>query len=424
MPSDPSRPSITLVTQYFPPERGAAQVRLGSIVKQLVARGLSVDVVTALPNYPVGRIFDGWSHRPLQRRNEGGAKVRRVWVYAAMGSGPARMANYASFGLMSILGLLVSGRSDWLVVEYPTLFGAVPAVLTAGLRRQRLVLIVADLWVDSIVEMGTLSDGTLVRVLRRVERWMLSRAFAVTAVTEGVRQALVDKGVAEERLVWLPNGADADLFSPATSDDGWRERLGLAPGDHLFLYAGTHGYVHGMDVLLRAAALLEDEPVRFVLVGDGSEKPDLRRRAESMGLGNVDFLDPLDPEDVAALLSCASGALASVREGDVYRTIRSAKAVPAMSSATPVIYSGDDEGSRLVAEIGAGISTPPGDAGALADAVRDLVADADARQRLGDAGRAWVLANASWDRLVGDWLDQLSAVEAELGSAHVRRDRR
>lgn len=410
------RSDLTLVTQYYPPERGAAQVRLGSVVADLVHRGLAVEVVTALPNYPLGRIFDGWSSRPLQTAVQDGATVHRVWVYAAMGSGPARILNYASFGLMSLIGLLRTTRSPWVVVEYPTLFGALPAVVIARLRRQRVAVIVADLWVDSIVEIGTLSDGRLVGLLRRAERAMLRRADAVTAVTEGVRDALVDKGVRPDRLAWLPNGADTRLFRPGPADPELRRRLGLADGEHLFLYAGTHGYVHGLEVVLGAAALLRDEPVRFVLVGDGSEKPALRESAASRGLDNVEFLDPVAPEEVAEMLRCATAGLATVRAGDVYRTIRSAKALPTMSSAVPVIYSGDDEGSRLVAEAGAGLVTPPGDPAALADAVRRLVGDSELCAAAGARGRAWIEQHASWHHLVGVWLDRLAELDRAAGA--------
>jgi len=151
--------SVLLVTQYYPPERGAAQVRLGAIVRELRRRDLDVEVLTALPNYPTGRIFPGWRQRLLQYRDEDGVRVGRVWVYAAMGSGPARMANYLSFGLTSVLGVLRSRRADWTVVEYPTLFGALPAVALSRLRRRRVALLVADLWVDSIVEVGAAVDG-------------------------------------------------------------------------------------------------------------------------------------------------------------------------------------------------------------------------------------------------------------------------
>jgi glycosyltransferase involved in cell wall biosynthesis len=103
--------------------------------------------------------------------------------------------------------------------------------------------------------------------------------------------------------------------------------------------------------------------------------------------------------------------LATVREGDVYRTIRSAKMLPTMSSGLPVIYSGDDEGSRLVAAAGAGIVTAPGDGADLAQAVRLLIASPERAAELGAAGRNWIQTNASWHQLVGNWLAQLDQID-------------
>lgn len=163
---DPS--SFLVVTQYYAPERGAAQVRLGALARELQRRGARVEVLTALPNYPLGRIFDGWSRRPVQVADEGGVRVIRVWLWASMGSGVERMVNYASFGLMSLLGLLRTRPADWTIVEYPTLFGALPAAVWGRIRRRKVVVNVADLWVDAIVELGALSDGAVVKVLRRV----------------------------------------------------------------------------------------------------------------------------------------------------------------------------------------------------------------------------------------------------------------
>jgi glycosyltransferase involved in cell wall biosynthesis len=109
-----------------------------------------------------------------------------------------------------------------------------------------------------------------------------------------------------------------------------------------------------------------------------------------------------------------------VREGDVYRTIRSAKMLPTMSSGLPVIYSGDDEGSRLVAAAGAGVVTAPGDGADLAKAVREMIASPEKAAALGAAGRHWIETNASWHQLVGNWLEQLEQIDsAAAGNAAV-----
>jgi glycosyltransferase involved in cell wall biosynthesis len=400
-------PSFLFVTQYFPPERGAAQVRLGAVTREVHSRGHRVDVVTSIPNYPTGRFFPGWSRRPLQRANEDGIEVTRVWVWPAIGSGLGRLANFLSFGATSVLGMARSPRADWTVVEYPTLFGALPAVLWCRIARRQVVVNVADLWVDASVALGVLPDGALVAVLRRLERWMLRSADVVNAVTEGLRDELVVKGVDPDRIAWLPNGADTEMFKPGEPDEADVAAVDLAPGEQLIVYAGTHGYVHGLEVVLEAAELLRDVPVRFLLVGGGSEKAQLCADAAARGLDQVVFWDPVAPERVASLLKLAVAGLACTRKGDLYRSVRSAKMFPVLASAKPVLYSGDDEGAAMVAAVGAGWATPAGDAAALAAAVRDLLASPDEAAERGRRGREHVVATSSWKVVVGSWLAHL-----------------
>ena len=419
-PGDPSPPSFLIVTQYYAPERGAAQVRLGALARELRRRGSRTEVLTALPNYPLGRIFDGWSHRPVQATDEDGVRVVRVWIWASMGSGIKRMVNYASFGVMSLLGMLRTRPADWTVIEYPTLFGALPAAIWGRLRRRKVVINVADLWVDAIVELGVLGDGAVVAMLRRLEAWMLTGATAVTAVTDGVRDALIAKGVDPARLCWMSNGADTDMFLPGDPDADVDEVLGLEPGDHLFLYAGTQGYVHGLDGVIEAAALLADEPYRFVFVGGGSERPNLEALAAAKGLANVAFLDPVPPEEIARYLRRATVGVCSVRDSELFKSVRSAKMFPVMATAKPVLYAGDDEGAALVRQTGAGLTVPFGDPAAFAEAARRLVDDPAEAEAMGQAGLRWIEAEGSWRVLVERWLADLARVEATAGAPRRR----
>lgn len=395
---------VLVVTQYFPPERGAAQVRLGALCACLRDAGQRVEVVTALPSYPTGRIFAGWRRRAVQEADEDGIRVIRVWVHAAMGSGIGRAANYLSFGVMSLLGLARASRARWTVVEYPTLFGALGPVVCTRATGGRVVLNVADLWVDVIGESGLPGGNAMRAVLGHLERLLLSRADLVTVVTEGVRDAVIAKGVDPGRICWLPNGVDVRLFRPGSGPEHDEDG---ADGPATVLYAGTHGHVHGLEVVLDAAARLLDQPVRFLLVGGGSEKPALVAAARRRGLDNIEFHDPVSPEEVAELLRSSRIGLASVRGDPIYRSVRSAKVFPVMAAGVPVVYSGEDEGAALVVAAGAGVSTPPGDGAALAAAITGLLEDPATATRMGRAGRSWVEANASWDRLVADWVAQL-----------------
>lgn len=394
----PAEIDVLVVTQYFPPERGAAQVRLEALCRELQRAGATVEVVTALPSYPLGRTFPGWRRRPVQADVEDGVRVVRVWTWAAMGSGVGRLLGYLSFGLMVGLGLSRARRPRWVFVEYPTPFGAVVPLLWARARGARTVLNVADLWVDVVADAGVPGGRPALAALRRLERWLLRRSDAVTVVTEGMGQAVRDRGVPADRVCWLPNGVDTELFRPGDAE----------PDDPpVVLYAGTHGHVHGLEVVLDAAGHLADRRVRFLLVGGGSEKEALVAEAERRELGNVEFRDPVSPEEVARLLRRARVGLASVRPGDVYRSVRSAKVFPMMASAVPVVYSGADEGASVVVRAGGGVAVPPGDGAALADAVAHLLDHPAEAAALGAAGRRWVVAHHEWGALVRAWLDQL-----------------
>ncbi len=405
--ADVGKPSFLMVTQYFAPERGAAQVRLAAIANELSRRGHTVEVLTAIPNYPTGRLFPGWSRRPVQVTEEERRRVIRVWVWAALGSGVGRWVNHLSFAFMVMLGLRRTRRPDWVFVEYPALPAAIPVLWWCRRRGHRVVVNVADLWVDAAIEAEVVPGRLATSLALRLERWVLDQADVVNAVTEGVAEALRAKGVPPEKIKWLPNGVDPTQFRPGPVDDGVLEEIGVPEGHHLVLYAGTHGFVHQLDVVLAAAALLADLPVTVALVGDGSERDRLVRRARAMGLGNVRLLPSVAPERVADYLRAATLGLATVRPGTIYESVRSAKMLPVLATGIPLVYAAADEGAAIVDRVGAGVRTPPGDAEALAEAIRELLADPRRRLAMGERGRAYAVEQGDWSELVGAWESSL-----------------
>ena len=354
-PRGSARASFTLVTQYYPPERGAAQVRLG-LDRGGPRRGEAdeVEVVTALPNYPLGRIFDGWSRRRCNATTEVGCRGPPCLDLGIDGQRPrpdpqlpvvrrhvaARLGDDAAYGTGSWSSTRpCSARSR--------------RCLVARLRRQAVAIIVADLWVDSIVEIGTIPRGPRDRVPS--VGWSAGCSAgrdAVTAVTEGVRDALRRQGRRSEHgLAWLPNGADTDLFAPGPEDPTVRERAGAR--------AGRPPAALRRDARLRARAgggARCSEPARatirsaFVLVGDGSEKPELVRRGPAAEARQRDVPRPRRARggrpaapDARPLGWPPCARATSTGPSAPPRRCRR------WPPATPVIYSGDDEGSRLVA---------------------------------------------------------------------------
>ena len=400
-----------ILSQYFPPEAGAAQARLAAFAKQLQASGHQVEVVTALPNYPGGHIYPEYRSSAYKDELWDGIPVHRVWLYASTGTGVRRMFNYASFALTSLAGLVRSVRPNYVFVESPPLTVSLPAFLTSRVWKSRVIFNISDLWPDSIVEMQVMREGWAIRRARAIERWSYRNATYICAVTEGIRDGLLQKGVSPEKILFLPNGVDTQRFSPMPVNEKLRQELGLV-GKQVVLYAGTHSYANSLECVLQAADILRaDSAVHFLFVGAGSAKSSLLALAEGLRLRNVTFLDPVPEEKVSQLVSISLCGMACLADKPIFHTARPAKALAIMSCAKPVLFASGENGRHLIQEAEAGLVVSINQPAEIARAIQFLAANPDLAFRFGQNGRKYVVENLSWPKLVAEFLQQLTAAE-------------
>lgn len=403
-----------ILTQYFPPEIGGAQTRLYSIARELRRTGHEVEIVTAVPNYPKGRVFPGYERCFYRREVCGGNVVHRVWIYPATGRGFQRMLNYASFTVTSLFGMSRARKPDYIFVESPPLFLSAPAWLAGFLWRVPFILNVADLWPDVAVEAGHIQDGFLVQSMAAIEKWSYKKAAYVNAVTEGIRESLLTKkSVPAEKLLFLPNGADTVHFAPRPPDTSLKRQLGIE-GKQVVLWAGTLGPAHGIEYILGAAKLLEEHrEIHFLFVGDGSERRALERKRDLMRLPNVTFLDPVSIDRLPPYYSIAEAGLSSLTNIPLHKGARPSKILPVFASGKPLIFAGAGETARLIQRANAGIVVPPQNSEALASALLDLLGDARLTEELGRNARQFVETNFQWSQLIADWITELRSRSQE-----------
>lgn len=401
-----------VLTQYYLPEIGAPQVRLTAVIRELIKLGHEVEVVTAMPNHPNGRIFPEYRGEFYRREEWEGVPLHRVWLYASTGAGVKRIVNYLSFTFTSLWGLFQAKRPDYIFVESPPLFLSMPAYLASLIWRRPIIFNVADIWPDAARELGLIQNETILKTAERLEHWSYRRAKYVNTVTDIFLDTLkTKKNLPLNKLLFLPNGIDTELFQPKPPDYGLLNNLGLT-GKKIFLYAGTHGYAHNMEIALEAAKLVEaqDASIALLFVGDGSEKAKLVAMAKAMDLKNVTFLDPVPPAQVARLYSISVAGLSTLRGS--YNT-RPVKIFASMSCARPVVYSGKGEGATIIDAAKAGVIIPPEDAEGLAKAMVDLANNDGLASRLGKNGRRYVKEKMQWSALVENWLEQLDKKELD-----------
>jgi glycosyltransferase involved in cell wall biosynthesis len=400
---------ILIVTDYFEPEVGAPPVRWAAVSRVLRQRGHDVEVVTSLPNYPTGRVFEPYRRRLVMTELRNGMRVHRSWLLPAQGQGARRVLGYLTSAMFMPLALRRARPPDLMIVESPPLTTAVPALWFGRRWRCPVVLVVADLWPDSLVDLGVVKPGRLLGLLERVERAIYSRVQGVAAVTEGIKARLEGaKRVPRGRISFLPNGVDVEQFHP---DREQAPIPGLVlDGRPLFVYPGALGLFHDLDVVVEAMSRLRDRrpDIQFAFVGDGSDRRRVERLSTERRVDTITFLDPVQPDAIARLLPAVTAGVVTLADSPVTRGARPSKMFPIMGSGRPVLFCGAGEAADLVRAAGCGIVVQPGDAEGLASAMVELADNPALRQELGANGRRYAESRLSWPALVDNWIDQVA----------------
>ena len=413
--SGPRRERWLVLTQYYPPENGAAAVRVRHLVRQLVRQGREVEVVTALPSHPTGTVFPAYRGKRCRRETIDGVSVRRTWIHAATGrSAAARLWSYLSFAVSAAPAVLLAPRPDVLFLESRPFLGFA-ALLMKWLRGVPYVYNVADLHLGLAIGVGILDGRGPRRAALGLEDFFLRRAFRVSTVSRRFIEHIAGRGIPRSRITFLPNGADTAFFQPRPPAPELRERWAL--GDRkVFLYAGTFAYYHGLGTLVAAAARLRARrDIAFLLCGDGPERVRIERMARDERLANVIFARA-PYEETARLYSIAYASVATLKDMEVAKGMRLAKIFPSLSCAVPVIHAGHGEGADLLREHECGWVTAPEDPDRLAAAVRGLADDPAARDRMGRAGRRLMEREYDWAPIVAAWLDEVRGGQAHGGA--------
>jgi glycosyltransferase involved in cell wall biosynthesis len=396
-----------ILTQYYPPEIGAPQIRLRSVTRELHRHQIEVEVLTALPNYPSGKIFPGYLGRWKIKEIIDDVPVTRTWVYAGTGkSAPVRLANYLSFTVTALIAALTGTRPDVMFIESQPLSLGLIAVLMKWWRKVPYVYNVPDLQVDAARQMGFMKNRVFLALAFHLENLFLRQAWKVSTVTHGFIKHFESRGLRREQITFLPNGADTEFLKPMEASPGLLDRWGVH-GKKVFLYVGTHAYYHGLETLIEAAALLRGEPdIVFLLVGDGPERNRLKKLSEERGLDNVIFGNS-PYEEMDQLYSVAFASIATLRNLDVAKNMRLSKIFPSLSCGVPVIYSGFGEAAELIRDNKCGMVVEPENPTLLAQAVRTLASRPKMRCELGRSGRTLVEREYSWSVIVGRWLTEI-----------------
>ena len=349
---------ILFITDNFPPEVNAPATRTFEHCKEWVKKGDEVTVITCVPNFPKGKVYDGYKNKLYQTEEIEGIKVVRVWSYISPNEGFAkRIIDFMSFAFMAFwVGLFK--KADIIIGTSPQFFTTWAAETLSVLKRKPWIFELRDLWPESIKAVGAISgDSKVFKLLEKIELRLYKRSSRIISVTHSFKNNLISRGIDENKIRVVRNGANLERFSKRDRHVVWEQKLGVK-NKFVVGYVGTHGMAHKLDFIINAWPR-EQRDLHLILMGDGAEKENLKTRAKELKIKNITFLDSMPKEEVPNILSLMDISLVPLKKSDLFKTVIPSKIFENAAMQTPILLGVEGESADIIKEFGAGLCFEP-----------------------------------------------------------------
>jgi glycosyltransferase involved in cell wall biosynthesis len=385
---------ILYLTPVFEVGSDSGSERHFFFCKYLARHGHSVAAITSNVDYKKASVRIPGSKGTVTRRIDG-IDIHYVYSYPHFrGSLFRRFIYFVTYFFSSIAQIFRIDKPDVIyAVSTPLTVGLLGYVLSR-IRGIPFVFEVTDVWPDAAVVCGIIKNRAIIQVAKWLEAFCYGKAAHIVALTQGIRENILKKGVPAEKVSVITNGVDFSLFS-LNNERPTREQLRDEQGysdRFVAMYMGAHGAYNALDTIVDAAvALKDDQRFLFVLVGDGDAKEPLQNRVRTHGLTNVRFIAPIARSESPALLDLADAFLLPNRKGEFFSANLPNKLFDFLASAKPIIVAGSGETAAVINGAGCGRVVEAEDGAAVAAALRELAQLLDdARGQMGQAGKAYV----------------------------------
>ena len=358
--------------------------------RQLIRKGHAVTIFAS--SFSHYRFIEERLRPGEKYRIENHEGVKFIWLKTTgyCGSDWRRVANMLSYAWRAFrVGSKLNENPDIIIGTCPHTFAVFAAYLLALRRKAHFFFEVRDLWPQTLIDVGALSNrNPITWVWRALEKFLYKKAARILTIAPGMGAYISRLGISQEKIIYIPNGVDLARYESVKEYDG-----GISK-PFTFVYLGGHARYNGVGVIVDTASILQNkgqDHLKFLIVGDGPEKPALVQRARELNLRNVEFRPLIPKAEIASVLSEGSAFIHHIINIPVLQYgVSSNKLFDYMASARPVIFA-VNSANNPVAEAEAGCSIPPENPEAMAVAVMDVAGMTPAeRLRLGKNGRKYV----------------------------------
>lgn len=390
---------ILFIAHYFQPEPNFF-VGL-PFAKKLVEFGHEVEVLTGFPNYPGGKIYDGYRVKFLQRETLEGIPIMRVPIFPSHDqSSIRRILCYSSLALSeSIIGPIIVKPADIAYVSQGPATIGLPACIHRFLRGIPFVYDIKDLWPDVLVSTGMFDSKIGLKLADKWCKFVYKRASKIVVITPGVKKKLIERGVPEEKIEMIYEWCDDSAITNVEENPQLADTLGMR-GRFNIVFAGNMGKAQSLGAVLEAAKIISPEypNVQFVLIGSGVEVEPLKKKVAGLGLNNVLFLPRKPISEIGAILRLADVLLVHLKDEPYLRTAIPSKTQAYLAAGRPILIGVKGDATDLVLKAKAGLACEPENPQSIAEAVRRFQAMSKSElDTMGENGKTFYQQELSFE---------------------------
>lgn len=407
---------ILLIHQYFLEENDPGGSRWNEMTKLWSEMGHEITVLGGMVHANGHEKLSEYKGKWYVKKNQGKVKILRCHVSESYNKGFAgRLWGYFSFMFSSIWGGLfkIKGEYDLVIVTSPPLFVGLSGYLLSSFKRIPLVFEIRDLWPESAIDTGVLSNKTIIKLAYWFESFIYKKSRLINVLTPAFEQTLLNKkNVPAEKLIMIPNAADFSLSEDLLQNFDRKQFRKDLKFDNKFVitYVGAHGVANHLQQILEAGKKLEDTNVLFLLIGQGMEKENLIQLAKEMDVKNVLFIDPVPKSEVFKYILASEMGASVLKNVDTFKTVYSNKTFDYMSCKKPILMAIDGVSRELVETANAGSFVEPENSDSFNSIIRKYLIDPSLLQAQGQNGYLYAKENFDRETLAKKYLEKLNEI--------------
>ena len=350
---------ILFITDNYPPESNAPAIRTYEHISEWSkSENIKIIVITCFPNFPFGKIYNGYKNKLISKENIDGITIYRVWSYVSRNTGFfKRILDFLSFSFMA--GIFID--SDVIVATSPQFFTTWSAFFISKLRRKPWIFELRDLWPETINSVNLINNRNILKVLEKIEITLYKDCYKVIALTNSFKRNLISRGINKNKIEVITNGINTNFFKIKKSIELDLKLEMKLKNQFVVGYFGTHGMCQGLDFILNAIPSINNSDIHFLFIGDGSEKQKLRSLAFELKINNLTFLDSVDRKNLPYYYNLIDIALVCLKKNKTFKSVIPSKIFEACTMQKPILLGLEGESKELIEKYKAGLPFIPED---------------------------------------------------------------